>query len=290
MLHEIGLRYIVSVMSLRKLILLSALLTLVTIGFLSFSAANTAETAQNLTIHLEDNSSENSWTKNLRDTNWRAYLSPEVKNTLNIENTNASSNPYTALHNSGVTPMVSTENGVALWGNCRTIKVSTLFESSLAQKNELFDVVDGVTEVVSGYTGLQMSHASTYKSVQIDHTNLPSPEKGSILIIWVSRDSKAFSSQKLGTAEVWHAIESDGTPTITRARILLSEKISEQYDRGLIGRDDNIETAVMHELVHAMGIGHSTHKNSFMHTELANETFATSADIAAMAFAGSRSC
>jgi len=277
-------------MSLRKLILLSALLTLVTIGFLSFSAANTAETAQNLTIHLEDNSSENSWTKNLRDTNWRAYLSPEVKNTLNIENTNASSNPYTALHNSGVTPMVSTENGVALWGNCRTIKVSTLFESSLAQKNELFDVVDGVTEVVSGYTGLQMSHASTYKSVQIDHTNLPSPEKGSILIIWVSRDSKAFSSQKLGTAEVWHAIESDGTPTITRARILLSEKISEQYDRGLIGRDDNIETAVMHELVHAMGIGHSTHKNSFMHTELANETFATSADIAAMAFAGSRSC
>ena len=290
MLHEIGLRYIVSVMSLRKLILLSALLTLVTIGFLSFSAANTAETAQNLTIHLEDNSSENSWTKNLRDTNWRAYLSPEVKNTLNIENTNAPSNPYTALHNSGVTPMVSTENGVALWGNCRTIKVSTLFESSLAQKNELFDVVDGVTEVVSGYTGLQVSHSSTYKSVQIDHTNLPSPEKGSILIIWVSRDSEALSAQQLGTTEVWHTIESDGTPTITRARILLSEKIIERYDMGLIGRDDNIETAVMHELVHAMGIGHSTHKNSFMHTELANETFATSADIAAMAFAGSRSC
>ena len=290
MLHEIGLRYIVSVMSLRKLIWISTLLTIATIGFFSFSAANTAETAQNLTIHLEDNSSENSWTKNLRDTNWRAYLSPEVKNTLNIENTNAPSNPYTALHNSGVTPMVSTENGVALWGNCRTIKVSTLFESSLAQKNELFDVVDGVTEVVSGYTGLQVSHSSTYKSVQIDHTNLPSPEKGSILIIWVSRDSEALSAQQLGTTEVWHTIESDGTPTITRARILLSEKIIERYDMGLIGRDDNIETAVMHELVHAMGIGHSTHKNSFMHTELANETFATSADIAAMAFAGSRSC
>ena len=290
MLHEMSLRYIVSVMSLRKLIWISTLLTIATIGFFSFSAANTAETAQNLTIHLEDNSSENSWTKTLRDTNWRAYLSPEVKNTLNIENTNAPSNPYAALHNSGVTPMVSTENGVALWGNCRTINASTIFESSLPQKNELFDVVDGVTEVVSGYTGLQVSHSSTYKSVQIDHTNLPSPEKGSILIIWVSRDSEALSSQQLGTTEVWHTIESDGTPTITRARILLSEKIIERYDMGLIGRDDNIETAVMHELVHAMGIGHSTHKNSFMHTELANETFATSADIAAMAFAGSRSC
>jgi len=277
-------------MSLRKLIWISTLLTIATIGFFSFSAANTAETAQNLTIHLEDNSSENSWTKNLRDTNWRAYLSPEVKNTLNIENTDAFSNPYSALHNSGVTPMISTENGVALWGNCRTINASTLFESSLPQKNELFDAVDGVAEVVSGYTGLPMSHASTYKSVQIDHTNLPSPEKGSILIIWVSRDSEALSSRQLGTTEVWHTIESDGTPTITRARILLSEKIIERYDMGLIGRDDNIETAIMHELVHAMGIGHSTHKNSFMYTELANETFATSADIAAMAFAGSRSC
>ena len=290
MLHEIYFRYTISVMSLRKLIYLSILLVAVTIGFLSFSAANAPNTTQNLTVHLEDTPLENSWTKNLRDTNWRAYLSPEVKNTLNIENTNASLNPYIALHNSGVTPMVSTENGVALWDNCKTINVSTVFESSLTQKNELFDVVDGVAEVVSSYTGLQMSNSSNYKSLEKVHTNLPSPEKGSILIIWVSRDSKAFSSQKLGTAEVWHAIESDGTPTITRARILLSEKISEQYDRGLIGRDDNIETAVMHELVHAMGIGHSTHKNSFMHTELANETFATSADIAAMAFAGSRSC
>ena len=290
MLHEMNLRYIVSVMSLRKLIYLSILLVAVTIGFLSFSAAKAPNTTQNLTVHLEDTPLENSWTKNLRDTNWRAYLSPEVKNTLNIENTNASLNPYIALHNSGVTPMVSTENGVALWGNCRTINASTIFESSLPQKNELFDVVDGVTEVVSGYTGLQVSHSSTYKSVQIDPTNLPSPEKGSILIIWVSRDSEALSSQQLGTTEVWHTIESDGTPTITRARILLSEKIVERYDTGLIGRDDNIETAIMHELVHAVGIGHSTHKNSFMHTELADETFATSADIAAMAFAGSRSC
>ena len=151
-------------------------------------------------------------------------------------------------------------------------------------------MVDGVAEVVSSYTGLQMSNSNNYKSAQIDHTNLPSPEKGSILIIWVSRDSEALSSQQLGTTEVWHTIESDGTPTITRARILLSEKILERYDTGLIGRDDNIETAIMHELVHAVGIGHSAHKNSFMYTELADQTFATSADIAAMAFAGSRSC
>ena len=290
MLHVIYLRYIVSVMSLRKLICISALLVIATGGFLSFSEPNTTDTGQNLTVHLEETSHENSWTKNLRDRNWRAYLSPEVKNTLNIETTKTFTDTYEALHNSGVTPMVSTENGVALWGNCRTINVSTIFESSLPQKNELFNVVDGVTEVMSSYTGLEMSHNNNYDSVQLNHSNLPSPEKGSILVIWLSRDSEALSARQLGTTEVWHTIENDGTPTITRARIILSEKIVDRYDLGIIGRDDNIETAIMHELVHAMGIGHSTHKNSFMYTELANETFATSADIAAMAFAGSRSC
>ena len=134
MLHEMNLRYIVSVMSLRKLIYLSILLVAVTIGFLSFSAANAPNTTQNLTVHLEDTPLENSWTKNLRDTNWRAYLSPEVKNTLNIENTNASLNPYIALHNSGATPMVSTENGVALWGNCRTINAVSYTHLTLPTK------------------------------------------------------------------------------------------------------------------------------------------------------------
>ena len=114
--------------------------------------------------------------------------------------------------------------------------------------------------------------------------------QGSILIIWVPKDSESLSSQQLGTTKVWHTVENDGTPTITRAQILLSEKIFEEYDSGVVGRGDNIETAVMHEMTHAMGIGHSTHENSFMHTELTNNTFATIADIASLVFAGSRSC
>jgi hypothetical protein len=135
-----------------------------------------------------------------------------------------------------------------------------------------------------------MSHNSDYSSTQIDSSNLQTPEAGSILIIWVPKDSESLSSQQLGTTKVWHSVENDGTPTITRAQIVLSEKIFEDYDSGIIGRGDNIETAVMHEMTHAMGIGHSTHENSFMYTELTDNASATVADIASLVFAGSRSC
>ena len=88
--------------------------------------------------------------------------------------------------------------------------------------------------------------------------------------------------EKGATVYVTGRTRGDGERTITRARIILSEKIFKEYESGIIGRGDNIETAVMHEVVHAMGIGHSDHRNSFMHNELANVTFATLADIAAM--------
>ena len=82
--------------------------------------------------------------------------------------------------------------------------------------------------------------------------------------VWVQADSPHLSPDELGTAEIWHKIEADGTPTITRARIVLSEKLFQEYGLGLIGRGSNIETAVLHEFVHAVGIGHSTNKNSFV--------------------------
>jgi hypothetical protein len=264
-------------------------LAVITLGFSLFAAGNA--TSEGLTVHAKENSNENSWTKNLRDRNWQVYMSPEIKNILDLGNVETpEQNPHAALYNSGVTPMVSTRSGVALWGNCRTINVSTLIDSSLSQKEEMFNVVDGVTEVVSVYTGLKLSNESDYTSIQVNDENLQEPETGSILIIWVPEDSETLTSQQLGTTEVWHTIENDRTPTITRARIILSEKIFKEYESGIIGRGDNIETAVMHEVVHAMGIGHSDHKNSFMYTELANESFATIADIAALVFAGSRSC
>ena len=246
----------------------------------------------------------NLWSENPRDENWQVHRSPEINEVLNyskqktVTTSNTTSiNPYTGLNANGVTPMFSTENGVALWPNCHEIKVSTGIDFFLTQVEEMYDVIDGVTEVISAYTGLVMTHSlrttgnhPVYGPSLISTVNLPVPEKNSILAVWVKANSPHLSSDELGSAEIWHKIEADGTPTITRARIVLSEELFQEYGLGLIGRGSNIETAVLHEFVHAVGVGHSTNKNSFMHIDLADESFMTISDLAALIFAGSRSC
>ena len=246
----------------------------------------------------------NLWSENPRDENWQVHRSPEINEVLNyskqktvtIDNT-TKINPYVGLNTYGATPMFSTENGVALWPNCHEIKVSTGIDFFLTQVEEMYDVIDGVTEVISAYTGLVMTHSlrttgnhPVYGPSLISTVNLPTPEKNSILAVWVKANSPHLSSDELGSAEIWHKIEADGTPTITRARIVLSEELFQEYGLGLIGRGSNIETAVLHEFVHAVGVGHSTNKNSFMHIDLADESFMTISDLAALIFAGSRSC
>lgn len=246
----------------------------------------------------------NLWRENPRDENWQVYRSPEINEILNYSKQNSvavnnttKTNPYVGLNTYGATPMFSTENGVALWPNCHEIKVSTGIDFFLTQVEEMYDVIDGVTELISAYTGLLMTHSlrttgnhPVYGPSLISTVNLPVPEKNSILAVWVKANSPHLSSHELGTAEIWHKIEADGTPTITRARIILSEELFDEYGLGLIGRGSNIETAVLHEFVHAVGVGHSTNKNSFMHIDLADESFMTISDLAALIFAGSRSC
>ena len=298
-------------MKLRKLLwLLPLLLVLVVVIAIQEEFTKNDDNYQRIKISNYDTDptlsreERNLWSENPRDENWQVHRSPEInevfnytkQKTVTADNT-TSINPYTGLNATGVTPMFSTENGVALWPNCHDIKVSTGIDFFLTQVEEMYDVIDGVTEVISAYTGLTMTHElrttgnhPVYGPSLISTVILPVPEKNSILAVWVKADSPHLSADELGTAEIWHKIEADGTPTITRARIVLSEELFQEYGLGLIGRGSNIETAVLHEFVHAVGIGHSTNKNSFMHIDLADDSFMTISDLAALIFAGSRSC
>ena len=252
------------------------------------------------TLSRED---KKTWTRNLRDEKWQVERSPKIDEFFyqpeqtTMVHPMISVNPYIGLNDAGVTPMVSTENGVALWANCHKIEVLTGVDFSLEQVEEMYDVIDGVTEVMKTYTGLKMTHSlqttgnhPVYGPSLINTAEIPNPKKNSIHAIWIPRESPHLEDNELGRAEVWHKIEADGTPTITRARMILSEKLFDEYGLGLIGRGSNVETAVLHEFVHSVGIGHSNNQNSFMHTDLADESFATIADLAALIFAGSRSC
>ena len=252
------------------------------------------------TLSRED---KETWTRNLRDEKWLIERSPKIDDFFyQPEQTTMihpmiSVNPYIGLNDAGVTPMVSTENGVALWANCQEIEVLTGIDFFLEQVEKMYDVIEGVTEVIKNYTGLRLTHSlqttgnhPVYGPSLINTAEIPTPKKNSIHAIWVPRESPHLKDHELGRAELWHKVEVDGTPTITRARVTLSEKLFDEYDLGLIGRGGNVETAVLHEFVHAVGVGHSNNKNSFMHIDLADESFITISDLAALIFAGSRSC
>ena len=252
------------------------------------------------TLSRED---KETWTRNLRDEKWLIERSPKIDDFFyQPEQTTMihpmiSVNPYIGLNDAGVTPMVSTENGVALWANCQEIEVLTGIDFFLEQVEKMYDVIEGVTEVIKNYTGLRLTHSlqttgnhPVYGPSLINTAEIPTPKKNSIHAIWVPRESPHLKDDELGRAELWHKVEVDGTPTITRARVTLSEKLFDEYDLGLIGRGGNVETAVLHEFVHAVGVGHSNNKNSFMHIDLADESFITISDLAALIFAGSRSC
>ena len=252
------------------------------------------------TLSRED---KKTWTRNLRDEKWQVERSPKIDEFFyqpeqtTMVHPMISVNPYIGLNDAGVTPMISTENGVALWANCHKIEVLTGVDFFLEQVEEMYDVIDGVTEILRNFTGLRLTHSlqttgnhPVYGPSLISTAEIPIPEKNSIYAIWVPRESPHLEDKELGRAEIWHKVEADGTPTITRARVILSEKLFDEYELGLIGRGGNVETAVLHEFIHTVGIGHSTNKNSLMHIDLADASFLTISDLAALIFAGSRSC
>ncbi len=123
-----------------------------------------------------------------------------------------------------------------------------------------------------------------------DTNHLSAPALNGIQVVWVPADSAHFSGRELGSAEVWHIEDHRGQLTIIRARVLLSTDILANYHAGSAGEGRNVQTAVLHELTHAIGIGHSADEASFMHAEFGAQAQTTIADLAALAYAGSRSC
>ena len=65
---------------------------------------------------------------------------------------------------------------------------------------------------------------------------------------------------------------------------------STKHDPDTNSGGDFIRTTLIHELGHAVGIGHSADDDSVMYPRLNSKASVTTADRAAFAYAGSRGC
>ena len=235
-----------------------------------------------------------SWTSSLSDGDWQVSLSPEIRSLLTLTGAGTTrradqlgNNPAAGLAAAGSTPVIHSEFGAALWSNCTEIRIIQLIDDAIVDPTRALGAIDEAITRLGELTGLTFVTGADSRG---DTTHLGAPERDTIQIAWVPEDSVHLDGDELGAAEVWHVADTRGIPTIIRVRVFLSAQILTDYSSGSAGGGVNVETAVLHELGHAVGVGHSADGDSFMHTELGSQAGTTIADLAALAFAGSRSC
>ena len=182
--------------------------------------------------------------------------------------------------------MFADATGSALWPNCTPIRVTIdTVESSADSTAAALATRDAVTELAE-LTGLEFTPITASAHTAGDD---PAPRSNTIQIIWVDRDTGLLEDHELGSAEVWH-LEVIDRLIVFQAVVLLSDEILTKHGPDTAARTASVRTTLLHELGHAVGIGHSVDDGSVMYPKLIDKASVTTADQAAFAYAGSRGC
>ena len=249
--------------------------------------------SQDSTTPDQSGHESHAWTNNPADRNWRVELPVPVRNLLTLTGAGTTrradqvdNDPAVGLAVAGSTAMFADATGSALWPNCTPIRVTIdTVESSADGVAAALATRDAVTEL-GELTGLEFTSITGSTHTVGDN---PAPQPNTIQIIWVNRDTGLLEDHELGSAEVWH-LEVIDRLIVFQAVVLLSDEILTKHDPNTNEGRDLIRTTLIHELGHAVGIGHSTDDSSVMYPRLNGKASLTTADRAAFAYAGSRGC
>jgi len=243
--------------------------------------------------HARANNEAYAWANNPADRNWRVELPVPVRNLLTLTGAGTTrhpdqvdNDPASGLALAGSTAMFADATGSALWPNCTPIRVTIdTVESSADSTAAALATRDAVIELAE-LTGLEFTPITASAHTTGDD---PAPRSNTIQIIWVDRDTGLLEDHELGSAEVWH-LEVIDRLIVFQAVVLLSDEILTKHDPGTAAGTASVRTTLLHELGHAVGIGHSADDGSVMYPKLTGKASVTTADQAAFAYAGSRGC
>ena len=253
-----------------------------------------------------------SWAEAIENANLLVDLDQDAMKFLRVFPT-GSGNKISELDLAGSNPSYFDQFGPALWPKCERVDVHISIDPSIdpsLRSSARTLTVNAILELnkLTGLTLVVRSGASEQAEKFFDPRSDPGvPGIRELDLFWYNTESDAPSEQ-FGIADAWHSgpdalqqSTSDGSVNLTskdaptqqasllRSRISLSIEILHRLPDAQI-TERSQAMAVLHELAHIVGIGHSTASDSFMYPRFNDQTRMTAPDRAALALAGSRPC
>lgn len=228
---------------------------------------------------------------------WHDGLSADMRSFLTLPGAGSvrradqvDNDPERALNAAGFRPMVRDGEMVALWPNCSEIKTSIYFIGPRQDMAAAQQATRAAVNTVAELSGLHLMLEASATTVE-DLSLVPATEGNEIQLIWLAAGSPHLEDHRLGETELRFSKQ---RLEVTSAVVLLSDELLQATNgdsgRGETSRQDTATLAVLHELGHAVGLGHSLDPSSVMAPSLAEDAGVTRGDQSALAYAGTRGC
>ncbi|MDP6697929.1 MAG: hypothetical protein QF558_09240 [Acidimicrobiales bacterium] len=237
-----------------------------------------------------------SWAKTVERANFQSVSLDLTEQDLTRVFITKLGDKVTGVDFAGPTPLVSNSYDVILWDQCERIYVKTFISSTLTapQRIAIRDAIADAAMELRSLTGLDIVFpgflgTNTVESFTDNDLSDYYPADQTIEVHVAAQSHAALGDDDIALTTTWHSLTDTKRASINSALVSLTADVLDRFPDGGFDAPSR-QMAVLHELTHAVGIGHSSDAASYMFHFLGTEAFITPADSTVLALAGSRPC
>ena len=163
---------------------------------------------------------------------------------------------------------MSNQFGNLLWQQCTRIATEIFIDQGIpaTTRAQMRDATITVLLRLKELTGLNIvaTRGSSERGEEFSTAaqRISTPADNTIALHWVDKENKWMSPNELGVTTIW-ATQKRGQQIPRGSRIRLSSSIFDTMPDGEIDRLSK-KMVIIHELSHALGIGHSNDPDSYL--------------------------